>query len=491
MRQQKLIQVYSKKNWIVYSLFLIGNFIFGTFWATAQEIETHLLKTLAGRGAKIEAVAYNEQGTLIAFADHAGSIFVYDTYNYKSVYNFEGHTATVNELTFKNNYLASASDDGTVAIWDMNTGRRLRTIQNPLERTIYKAAYFVVFSDSGNELFMGGNNGQIFKINLLLADSKPEKLYACESYITSCVAVPNNTQMLAFGTSRYVNFFDLKTQKIAHGIRNQAIVNDLKFDKTGSMLAVWTEDGSLNVYGMPQKTVLLSLKAGTADYNHVAFSNSGKMVACGGFGAEFKIWDIDAKKFVVTNKEHGEMVKMTAFNPNNAQIASASYDGTVKVWELHGVTPTPILQPQPSVSFAPQESVVVTTPPPAHKSTPIPVALTNRTVTEKATIKVNNLELTLEIWDDKQPDGDVITLYFNNKCILDKYETVRKKRIITLTLDPKNNNTLVLYAHNLGTKPPNTAVVNLLDGKNARRFNLSSDLKKSEAINIVYSGAAE
>jgi hypothetical protein len=45
---------------------------------------------------------------------------------------------------------------------------------------------------------------------------------------------------------------------------------------------------------------------------------------------------------------------------------------------------------------------------------------------------------------------------------------------------------MVLFAENLGTKPPNSAVVYFVEGKEKRYITLNSDMTQCSAINFVY-----
>jgi len=55
---------------------------------------------------------------------------------------------------------------------------------------------------------------------------------------------------------------------------------------------------------------------------------------------------------------------------------------------------------------------------------------------------------------------------------------------LRVALDPTADNYLVMYAHNVGLRPPNTAAVVIYDGVTSRRAILTSDLKNCEAVKL-------
>ncbi len=103
------------------------------------------------------------------------------------------------------------------------------------------------------------------------------------------------------------------------------------------------------------------------------------------------------------------------------------------------------------------------------------------------TIKVKTRQLDINVWDHNQIDGDMISLKINDQWLLTKYVLKKTPLGVTYTLTGHNAQ-LILYAHNLGTTPPNTATVEIFDGKERHTFKLEANFETSQAINIVFEG---
>jgi hypothetical protein len=114
----------------------------------------------------------------------------------------------------------------------------------------------------------------------------------------------------------------------------------------------------------------------------------------------------------------------------------------------------------------------------------IPKTLDNRVIDKQNEITVTSLEIELYVWDDKQEDGDSISLYLNGAWILEKFRIQTKKKSIKITLDPNRDNYLIMYALNEGRMPPNTCAVSLNDGTGERRLNLKSTMKSCAALHF-------
>ncbi len=111
------------------------------------------------------------------------------------------------------------------------------------------------------------------------------------------------------------------------------------------------------------------------------------------------------------------------------------------------------------------------------------VKLNDRPVKKQHNIDVENSNLSLEVWDYGKIDGDRISLFLNDKIILNDYKLKAKAKIIDLNLK-YGKNQLIIYAHNLGKEPPNTVTVVIRDGKKTNKLSLSSNLGKCGSVNI-------
>lgn len=102
------------------------------------------------------------------------------------------------------------------------------------------------------------------------------------------------------------------------------------------------------------------------------------------------------------------------------------------------------------------------------------------------TIQIDHPTFKVDLYDNGDIDGDSISLFYNGKLLLSRKRLTDKP--ITLTLDVTNGkevNELTMYAENLGTIPPNTALMIVTDGDNRYEVRIASDLKKSGTIRFV------
>ncbi len=103
------------------------------------------------------------------------------------------------------------------------------------------------------------------------------------------------------------------------------------------------------------------------------------------------------------------------------------------------------------------------------------------------TIEIENETFTVALYDNGEIDGDSISLFFNGKLLLSHKRLGDKAISLKLNVeDDKDINELIMYAENLGSIPPNTALMVVKDGDKRYEARISSDLQKSGVIRFIH-----
>jgi hypothetical protein len=102
------------------------------------------------------------------------------------------------------------------------------------------------------------------------------------------------------------------------------------------------------------------------------------------------------------------------------------------------------------------------------------------------TITVPVSEIRLDFYDNAEIDNDTITVLLNGKLLL--YRQMLKATPLTITMNafPNTDYELIMYADNLGTIPPNTALLVITAGVNKYEVRLASSEETSAAVKFRY-----
>ena len=121
---------------------------------------------------------------------------------------------------------------------------------------------------------------------------------------------------------------------------------------------------------------------------------------------------------------------------------------------------------------------------------PIENIVVNKEFKERKVEVQNEIEVAadsiqVDFYDNGEVDGDSISVFFNDKLLGANLKLSTRSIHLDIKLDPEQEvNTLAMFANNLGSIPPNTALMLVYDGKKRYEVRLSSSLDKSGAIRI-------
>src|SRR5688500_13804595 len=100
-------------------------------------------------------------------------------------------------------------------------------------------------------------------------------------------------------------------------------------------------------------------------------------------------------------------------------------------------------------------------------------------------IEVDSDSLKVDFYDNGEIDGDSVSVFFNNQLLSFSQKLSTRSLHFDLALDTtKELNELSMFADNLGTIPPNTALMIVTDGEKQHEIRLSSNFEKNATIRI-------
>jgi hypothetical protein len=103
------------------------------------------------------------------------------------------------------------------------------------------------------------------------------------------------------------------------------------------------------------------------------------------------------------------------------------------------------------------------------------------------TIRIEEPKFKVDFYDNGEIDGDSITVFYNGKIVLSHKMLTTKPISLTLTLDENvKDNIITMYADNLGSIPPNTALMIVTDGEKRYEVRMESDNEKSGSVVFVH-----
>ncbi|HVX49630.1 MAG TPA: hypothetical protein VHB48_05705 [Chitinophagaceae bacterium] len=118
---------------------------------------------------------------------------------------------------------------------------------------------------------------------------------------------------------------------------------------------------------------------------------------------------------------------------------------------------------------------------------PVPDVIKQRENPLVKTIVTSSPDILIELYDNGEVDGDTITVYHNNQVVALKKGLNTKPITIKVTATPNDNyHEFVMVANNLGSIPPNTALMVVRTGGKRYELFISSNEQKNARVVINY-----
>jgi hypothetical protein len=106
-----------------------------------------------------------------------------------------------------------------------------------------------------------------------------------------------------------------------------------------------------------------------------------------------------------------------------------------------------------------------------------------------ATYNVSSAEIKIELFDNGEIDGDMVTVYHNKQRIIDRQVLGLEPIVRTVKAGPQDRvHEFILVANNLGRIPPNTALMRITAGSKTYEIFASTTLEDNVSVIIIYSG---
>lgn len=439
----------------------------------------------------IESLVLAPDGKTLITGHLDGTICIWDIETWTVIKKMKDRVGIVNSILFDpaGTKFVTAGEGGTLGVYEYPSGKLSYMLTIPCDHNSFAA-----FSADGKTIFYGGRDSDrhydynkneyrepyaaLWRVNAS-PGSKSEIAFSDETkYGLSSSITDGNVdasgKYLVYTRNSELMFYDIDGKRMGYRLPMKGILNNLT-PVTGKIY-VWG-DRYLNLLELTdgkyavKKTILAGTREGTYGYSKMVLSSNGKYLVTGDDANDVNIWDPNTLEPIQQIQGHTDLSRTFVFCKDDSVLVTAGYDGKLMIWGT----------PKPPKDTVPEIIDVV------FAENNVPVAIKERDVELQSTITVSQPEFDIEIWDRSVVDGDSISLNLNGDWILQDYMVVKTKLKIHVKINPKvTNNYLILFALNLGEISPNTAAVQvLIDGKEYK-LTLTSDLKKSGALNFSY-----
>ncbi|GJJ69070.1 hypothetical protein EMPS_01416 [Entomortierella parvispora] len=284
--------------------------------------------------AAVEDCVFSPDGSHLVAGFRDNTIAVLDTSTWSRVI-FEGHTDRVTRVTYSpgGQQVASASQDTTVRLWDVQTGTLSSTL-NGHDGTVNSVA----FSPSGQQVVTGGNDKTV-----RLWDTRtgaPGLVLTGHTHYVTAVTYSSSGHQIASGCwDGEVRLWD--TQTGAHSMTlsgSTSPVHCVAYSPNGQQIASCGPDYTISLWDAQTGTSGVTLSGHTDVITSVSYSPNGQHIASSSWDTTVRLWDTQTGTLSSVFSGHSNWVYSVSFSPTGQQIASGSLDKTLRLWDASAGT---------------------------------------------------------------------------------------------------------------------------------------------------------
>lgn len=245
--------------------------------------------------------------------------------------NLSGHTSYVNYTIISpdGQKLISASADKTIKIWDLVSGREIKTL-------IGHSSYvnYLAISPDG-QILVSASADKTIKVWNLAANQEIYTLNGHNNYVNA-LAISSDGQWLASGSAdKTVKIWNLVNgQKIRTLTGHTSPINSVAISLNGEFLASGSADKTIKIWNLATGKEMRALIGHTSPINSVAITPDGQLLASGSADKTIKIWNLATGQEIRTLRGHSNSVNYLAIRPDGQRLISGSADKTIKIWNL-------------------------------------------------------------------------------------------------------------------------------------------------------------
>jgi len=507
-------------------------------FGNAQGLKLEHVRTFNGHSHGVRKVIFSPDGNSFASGGTRGEVFIWSVDGIGALKKLEGHYGSVSDVRYSDNgeHLVSAGDDGQVKVWDISTGQCVQRIISPVgQADPINKIKFALMSGKRGTIYFGGTNKHLCRVNFD-KDATPEVIYTDPKETIRCAILSPDGKEVIFAAGQYLMALDLTSNEITREYNTgSCTVNSLEFSEDGQRLLTWCENSRVDMRNPSTFFLKTSFRSGTGGnkFSNLAFTEDQKYVVTGDHASRFNVWDLNNKQQVLNQWAEQGTVMTFDLESGPKYLLSGSLDKSIKLWRIVEDVPeetkkknkkqhlvqqevepeveimqyeepiedvkqevrieTPVVQTPVIQTLIVDTNVVVKGQEEVEIYEPIVSVLPERKnnrrvkpIRREHRLNMLSHHLTFEIWDAQVIDGDIVSIYIDEICIVQEYSITAVKRVVEFDASHYKKAYLYLHAHNLGTIAPNTVTMTISDGTQKLDVELRSDLTGSSAVELSF-----
>lgn len=246
-----------------------------------------------------------------------------------------GHAAPITIMFFTpdGRRLVSASNDGTIRVWDVAKRKPIRVIYAYIMHEEDERLCTIALSPDGKWLAAAINQSNGRRTVIHLYDFSNVKrvglLQEHEGEVYRLAFSPDGRLLIAGGDSHSASVWDVAARTIRHRLDgHDGAISAVGFTPDGSRAVTASHDRRLRIWSAEDGAALAILPDHKAEVVSLAIASNGAMASCDEHG-EIRLWEAQTGKFIKTLSPPRPWCGVLAFSPDGARLLATYSRGPI------------------------------------------------------------------------------------------------------------------------------------------------------------------
>ena len=283
---------------------------------------------LIGHKGPVVAAAGGDHGRWIVSAGADGTLRVWNAGSGALVRTIELDEGAPTALAVGDRRALVGHKGGTIVLWDLERAEKLAAFQLGSSAAVTSLA----FTSDANEFAAASQDGSVALFDIRTPATSASLLNGRDGTGMIVAAAQSRAFVASAGADRAVRLWRAETETLSRTYRVQeGDITALDISSDGRYLAAAVSDGSIRVWSSSSSRSVRTLKHNRAAT--IAFGPD-RLLATASDDGKVKVWNLRAGRIVRSLSGGGTTMRALSFAPDGRRVIGAGQDGVIRVWSL-------------------------------------------------------------------------------------------------------------------------------------------------------------
>jgi len=302
--------------------------------AVAKELilQGTALRRFEGHLANVNAVDYSPDGTTIVSGSDDGTLVLWDVETGEMLRQFIGHTGGVLSVEFSpnGNMIASGARDNLIIVWDVETGTIIYELVGHTD-WVNDVAFI------GNEAVVSASDDMTLIVwDVVIGEMLSQSPDPFADFVTSAAVSADGLKIFVSlnTTEDNVLLIDANANEVVSFVGHTERVTSIVLSPDEQTALSASDDFTLILWDVATGELLRRFEGHTDWVKQVAFSPDGKTALSTSLDGSLILWDVETADILETFVGHSDSPFGVVFSPDGENAVSASFDNSLILWDL-------------------------------------------------------------------------------------------------------------------------------------------------------------